>query len=117
MVVVGGVAVVAVGVGSGKCMSNGIGNGIGNVVSGGWSSEALWVVGEGVVVVVVVGVVVGVVVVVVGVLLVLFSLEFLPFATEVFETAALQDMVLLAPAAQAAALMVEESSSTTASLL
>ena len=96
-------------------MSNGIGNGIGNVVSGGWSSETLWVVGEGVVVVVVVGVVV--VVVVVGVLLVFFSLIFVPFATEVFETAALQDMVLPAPAAQAAALMVEESASTTASLL
>ena len=35
LVVVGVVAVVAVGVGNGSNMSNGIGNGTGNVVSGG----------------------------------------------------------------------------------
>ena len=51
-VVVGIVAVVAVGVGSGSGISNGIGNGNGSIAPGGCPSEALWVVGNGVVAVV-----------------------------------------------------------------
>ena len=50
--VVGFVAVVAVGVDGGNGMGNGMGNGIESMVSGGCPSETLWVAGNGVVVVV-----------------------------------------------------------------